>query len=66
MNIGANIRAIRESRGLTQMQLADKVNVSQGMIAQIERGTKGCTVALAVDIAKALNSTIDAIIGKGA
>lgn len=36
--LGMMVKDTRKTRGLTQEQLAEKVNVSTGMIGQIERG----------------------------
>ena len=56
--VGASIKKIRVSVGLTQLQLAKKVGVSEPMICQIERGTKMPTVILAKEIADALDVDI--------
>ena len=37
-NLGADIRALRKSRGLTLIELADKLDRSVGFISQLERG----------------------------
>lgn len=58
MNVGSNIRAMREKVGLQQSELAEKVGVSQSMICQIERGTKGCSIQLGAEIAAALGCEI--------
>lgn len=60
--VGANIKKIRVSAGLTQLQLAKKVGVSEPMICQIERGTKIPTVILAKEIADALNVNINELL----
>lgn len=62
MNIGAAVRQIRKSKGVSQVELAEKIGVSQAMLCQIERGTKSLSLPLGVDIAKALGCTIDDII----
>jgi transcriptional regulator with XRE-family HTH domain len=36
--IGNDLRLIRIEAGLTQVQLAEKLNITQGMISRIERG----------------------------
>lgn len=59
MNVGANVRAIRQGRGLSQAQLADMVNISQSMLCQIERGTKVPTLPLSVEIAAILGVGLD-------
>lgn len=62
MSVGENVRKLRREKDMTQLQLAEIVNVSQSMIAQIERGVKIPTVILSQDIAMALNCTIDDIL----
>lgn len=65
MNLGASIKAIRKSKGVSQVELAEKIGVTQSMLCQIERGTKTLSVPLSVDIAEALGCTINDIV-KGA
>lgn len=38
LKIGATIRSIRETRGLSQEQLAEKMNISRSTISKIESG----------------------------
>lgn len=52
--VGENVRQYRQARKLSQQALADKVGISQPMLAQIERGTKGLSIQLGVVIAEAL------------
>ncbi|MBS1772830.1 MAG: helix-turn-helix transcriptional regulator [Bacteroidetes bacterium] len=40
MNIGLAIRSIRRQLDITQYQLADKCNISQTSLSQIENGVK--------------------------
>ena len=58
MNFGENLRRIRQEKGLTQLQLAEMVELSQPIIAQYERGSKQPTVATASAIAKALGCVL--------
>ena len=62
MSIGANIRRIREEKGLKQVELAKMANVTQAMICQIERGIKPPSLPLSVDIAKVLECSIDDLV----
>ncbi len=62
MNIGEKVKKIRLAKGLTQFELARKVNVSRPLITQIERGTRIPSILLSQDIAKALNCTIEDLI----
>lgn len=58
-NIAENIKRLREEKGLSQRQLAELVGVNQSMIAQIERGTKSCTMQLGAAIAEALCCSVE-------
>lgn len=62
MNVGAAIRHIREKRGMTQATLAEKINVTQSMLCQIERGTKTPSLPLSIEIAEALSCTLNELI----
>jgi DNA-binding XRE family transcriptional regulator len=62
VNIGLNIKAMREEIGMNQVELAAKVGVTQSMICQIERGTKACTMQLGAEIANALGCEIGDLI----
>lgn len=58
MNIGENIKNIRETRGISQKQLAKEVQVSQAMICQLERGSKTPNLLLSCELAKALSCEV--------
>lgn len=62
MNVGASIRSIREKKGMSQVELAEKVNVTQSMLCQIERGTKAPSLPLSTEIAAALGCTLNDIV----
>ena len=57
-SVGANIRRIREEKGMMQVELAEKVGISQAMICQIERGTKNPSLQVSAEIAKVLHCDI--------
>jgi Lar family restriction alleviation protein len=59
MSIGENCKLIRKKRGISQIQLANKVGVNQSMIAHIENGNKIPSVALLWEISIALGVTIN-------
>lgn len=63
MTVGERIRALREAKGLTQQILGERVGVSRGMIAQIERDTKQVTIPLGRDLARELGTTLDELAG---
>lgn len=53
--IGLNILHYRKEQGMTQMQLADKANISKNYVQRIETATSSCTLDTLMDIAAALN-----------
>ncbi len=55
LGIGLNILYYRKEQGLTQMQLAEKCNVSKNHIQRIETASAGCSVEVLSDIAEALH-----------
>lgn len=59
MSIGENIKRIRKARDISQVRLAEMVNVSQSMVCQLERGTKVPSLPLGNEIAKVLNCSIE-------
>lgn len=58
MSIGENIQSLRKKKGMSQKVLAERVGVSQAMLAQIERGTKSCAMQLGRLIANELGCSI--------
>lgn len=58
MTISENIKKHREMCGLTQLELAARLNISGPFVCQLERGTKVPTLPLAVEIAKALGCKV--------
>jgi len=52
--IGRRIASARKLRGLTQLQLAERVPCSKSLIAQVESGHKPATQALIAGVARAL------------
>ena len=59
-----NLRYIREKRGLSKSQLADKLNVNQSTITRWENGEMGATVTNAFDISRILNIALPDLLGK--
>ena len=62
VELGKRIRAARLAAGLTQEQLAERINLSSGHCAHVERGSTKVSLAALVDIANALNTTPDALL----
>lgn len=55
---GARIRSLRKLKGMTLMQLSQKVGISHGYLSQIERGISQPSINSLVDIAQALGVTM--------
>lgn len=53
------LKIIREKRGFTQVQIADKALISEISYQRIEYGTQNPSLKTAQLIAKALNSTVE-------
>ena len=60
---GKRLTAIRQSRGLTQLELAQKVGVSRRVIAYYEHEEAQPPGALLVDLAKTLQVSADHLLG---
>ena len=61
-SIGKKIREYRKERGLTQDELAEKVNLSPNHMRAIERAEKNLTLATLINIANALDVTADMLL----
>lgn len=60
---GVRLKALREAAGLTQQQLATRVNLSLSGIAHIEQGLREPAWGTAIDIAAALGVPCTEFIG---
>jgi transcriptional regulator with XRE-family HTH domain len=63
MDIGANIRNLREERGLTQVKLAEKLKVMQQVITSYERGVTKPPIERLPEIARIFGITVDELLG---
>ncbi|MDD4406863.1 MAG: helix-turn-helix transcriptional regulator [Bacilli bacterium] len=58
--VGKNLRRIRKEKGLTQVQLADKIKYNEGTIANIENDSfQTFSLEFIYVISKTLNVPID-------
>ena len=53
--IGLNILHYRKEQGMTQMQLAEKADISSRYLQRIETAASSCTLDTLIDIAEALD-----------
>ena len=56
--LGKNIKKRRKEMGLTQQQLADKMNISLNFMGKIEVAFSKPSLDTLIDFAKALNTTV--------
>lgn len=56
---GKKLRELRESAGLTQEELANRVGVVRAFIARAELGTKDLSLSVAASVAKELGCKVD-------
>lgn len=57
------LQAARENAGLTQKQVAEKLNLSEQAYQRYEYGTHEPRARMAVRVARAVNSTVETIWG---
>lgn len=60
--IGRHIKDIRSAKGLTQAELAEKIDVSPPFVSKIERGVKHPSLETLISIASSLGTTIDVLL----
>lgn len=58
------LRRVREGRGLTQAELARRIQRSAPFIAQLEGGTRGASIETLRRLALVLHTSVDALIGE--
>jgi transcriptional regulator with XRE-family HTH domain len=63
---GRRVRTLRETQGMTQVELARTLGIPQSNVSEMERGVRGLTIHQVVKLAKALKVSTDAIlVGNG-
>ena len=62
--IGTTVRSLRESKGLAQWQLAEKIGVSQAMLSHIEKNKRKPSWLVAQKLAHFFGVTLDELIGE--
>ena len=61
--LGCRIAQLRKDRGMTQVQLAEALGISQQMVASYEVGRRRIAVSMLQALAQALSVGIDALLG---
>jgi len=57
------IKALRKRRDWSQKKLAEETGITQAFLCEIENGAKNPSIKTAAKLARALNCTIDELIG---
>lgn len=61
-DVGARLRRVRESRDISQVELAKQLGVTQSNVSEMERGIRSVTTDLAVKLARTLRVSTDEIL----
>ena len=59
---GKRIKALREEKRLTQMELAEQICITTAHLRAIERGRRACSIDLLVDLSLFFEVTLDHLI----
>lgn len=59
---GKRIATLRKEKGLTQEQLAEKINISTSTLGKIERGIQGFSIDLLIEMAIFFDISTDYIL----
>ncbi|OUP29877.1 helix-turn-helix transcriptional regulator [Faecalibacterium sp. An192] len=59
---GKRIKGLRENKNLTQMQLAEQINISYEHMRSIETGRRVCSVDLVVEFAMFFEVSLDYLV----
>ncbi len=58
MDLGNKIKELRNKKGLTQEELADRCELSKGFISQLENDVTSPSIATLIDILQCLGSNL--------
>ncbi len=65
MDIGLNIKRLREDRGIKQSEIADLIGMHRSNYSKIENGQRDISLAAVDKIARFFNITIDELVHLG-
>lgn len=60
---GERLKEYRSKEGLTQREMADKINLSAATLSSYENGSKNPSLSVVMDIAKTINVSLDWLCG---
>jgi transcriptional regulator with XRE-family HTH domain len=64
VDLGSNIRQLRNQMGMTLEDLAERTGVSRAMLSDIERGAKNPTIKIVCQIAEVFGYTVSQLLGE--
>lgn len=64
MTINKSIKECRNSKGVTQIQMAEQLGVSDRYIRLLESGDRKITVDILMHMADILNCSLDELVGR--
>jgi transcriptional regulator with XRE-family HTH domain len=62
MQLGENIKRLREEKGLTQQQLADLLSMHRSNYSKVENGQRELSIAALNKVARYFNISLDALV----
>lgn len=62
LEFGCRLRQARKERGLTQEQLAEKLNITPEHMGRLELGRRGVSIDLLIDMSNILHVSLDYLI----
>ena len=60
--IGQRIRILRKEKGLSQLELSNKLNINMDHLSRIENGNKGMSLDLLIEFSKHFSVSTDYIL----
>ena len=64
MSFGANLKKLREMKGISTTELAEEACIAQPTVVKYENGQTLPNAVTAVRIAKRLGTTVEALVGE--
>ena len=61
--VGLNVKRLREARGISQEDLADRAGVHRTYVSGVERGVRNPTITVLEKIARALREPLTELVG---
>ena len=63
MKFPERLKAIRDSRGITQRHLSEVLNITISTISHYENGTREPSIEILIQMAEVLNVSVDYLVG---